>query len=74
MYNGRGSQTPIPMGPGEALNFGSGGSYLGFIAALRGFNITPVDLQPVHWHYFHPKMRFIQSDILKFHSQKNIST
>lgn len=55
----------MPSGPGNALDFGSGGSHLALIAAQRGFNATAVDLEPVHWPYVHPGLRFIQGDILK---------
>ena len=55
----------MPLGPGEALDFGPGGSHLALIAAQRGFSVTAVDLEPVHWAYVHPKMRFIRGDILK---------
>lgn len=57
------SQTPS--GPGNALDFGPGGSHLALIAAQRGFNITAVDLVPVKWPYTHPAMRFVRGDILK---------
>jgi len=52
-------------GPGEALDFGPGGSFLGLIAAQRGFRVTAVDLEPVQWHYTHPGLQFIHGDILK---------
>jgi len=55
----------MPSGPGEALNFGPGGSYLALIAAQRGFNVTAVDLEPVRWYYLHPRLRFTQGDILR---------
>lgn len=55
----------MPSGPGEALDFGPGGSDLALVAAQQGFNVTAVDLEPVHWHYFHPRLRFVQGDILK---------
>lgn len=55
----------MPWGPGEALDFGAGASYLGLIAAQRGFNVTAVDLECVQWAYAHPGLRFIQGDILK---------
>jgi SAM-dependent methyltransferase len=54
----------MPCGPGEALDFGPGGSHLGLVAAQRGFSVVSVDLQPVHWHYAHPSFRFLQGDIL----------
>lgn len=55
----------IPSGPGEALDFGPGGSHLALIAAQRGFNVTAVDLEPLHWPYVHRRLRFIRGDILK---------
>lgn len=55
----------MPSGPGEALDFGPGGSYLGLIAAQRGFNVTAVDLATVNWWYRHHRLRFMQGDILK---------
>jgi SAM-dependent methyltransferase len=55
----------MPSGPGEALDFGPGGSYLGLVAAQRGFNVTAIDLEPVHWPYLHPQLRFMQENILK---------
>lgn len=55
----------MPSGPGNALDFGPGGSNLGLLAAQRGFNVTSVDLEPVHWHYMHPRLKFVQGDILK---------
>ncbi|NVM22065.1 MAG: DUF268 domain-containing protein [Desulfobacterales bacterium] len=47
------------------MDFGPGGSDLGFIAARRGFNVTSVDLEAVQWPYKHPQLHFIQGDILK---------
>src|SRR5215472_9658764 len=55
----------MPSNPGEALDFGPGGSYLALIAAQRGFNVTAVDLAAVSWPYVHPRLRFVQGDILK---------
>jgi len=55
----------MPSGPGEALDFGPGGSDLALVAAQKGFNVTAVDLEPVRWPYLHPRLRFVQGDILK---------
>jgi len=55
----------MPQGPGEALDLGSGGSHLRLIAAYKGFNVTAVDLEEVSCPYVHPRLRFIQGDILK---------
>lgn len=55
----------IPQGPGEALDFGPGESMLGLIAAQKGFRVTAIDRQPVHWKYVHPELRYVQGDILQ---------
>jgi len=55
----------MPDGPGEALDFGTGSSFLGLIAAQRKFKVTAVDLGPVKWYYTHPGLQFMQGDILK---------
>lgn len=52
-------------GPGAALDFGTGGSHLGLIAAQRGFDVTSVDLGPIEWPYVHPKLKFLAGDILE---------
>ena len=54
----------MPRGPGEALDFGCGPSWLGLLAARRGFKVTAIDLGPVIWHYQHPFLNFVQGDIL----------
>ena len=53
----------LPRGPGKALDFGCGISYLALIAARRGFETTAIDLTPVHWFYIHHNLDFIQKDI-----------
>jgi SAM-dependent methyltransferase len=55
----------LPATPGEVLDFGSGDNYLALLAALRGFNVTAVDLVASWWPYIHPNIRFIRGDILK---------
>jgi 2-polyprenyl-3-methyl-5-hydroxy-6-metoxy-1,4-benzoquinol methylase len=52
-------------GPGEVLDFGCGNSWLSFIAAQKGYRVTAIDLQSVHWPYTLPNMRFIKTDIFK---------
>jgi len=53
----------MPPGPGEALDFGPGGSYLGLIAAQLGFNVTAVDIELINQCYIHPGINFKQGDI-----------
>ena len=54
----------LPAGPGRALDFGCGASYLALVAAQRGFRTTAIDLAPVYWFYTHPDLDFIQRDII----------
>jgi len=61
----------MPKGPGEALDFGCGPGWLGLSAAMRGFNTTGVDLEDVTWFYKHPKLKFVQGDILKLDLPSN---
>jgi len=55
----------MPEGPGEALDFGSKDSYMGLIAARRGFRVIALDLEPQHFFWVHPNFRFVIGDILK---------
>ena len=61
----------IPDGRGEALDFGPGGSYLGLIAAQRGYTVTAVDLEPLSWPYAHPRLKAQQGDLLDISLPKN---
>jgi SAM-dependent methyltransferase len=62
----------LPAGPGEALDFGPGGSHLALVAAQKGFRVTAVDLQPVTWRYTHAGLRFVQGDFLKMSFPKHM--
>lgn len=53
----------LPIGAGRALDFGCGNSYLALMAAMRGFDVTAIDLTPVKWAFTHPGLRFIQTDV-----------
>ncbi len=55
----------IGSGPGEALDFGNGGSALGLIAAGRGYDVTAVDLEAVAWPYAHERLRFVRGDVFE---------
>jgi len=55
----------LPDGPGKALDFGSGQSYLGLLSSRKGFETTAFDLQEINWFYSYPKLNFIKGDILK---------
>lgn len=55
----------VPQGPGQALEFGCGQSFLSLIAANRGFSVTAIDLTPVQWFYVHPSLTFVQKDLFE---------
>ncbi len=55
----------MPSGPGEALDFGPGQSQLALVAAQRGFNVTAVDLEPADQFYLHPRLKFLEADLLE---------
>lgn len=61
----------MPDGPGEALDFGSGSGFLGLIAVHRGFNVTAIDRETVQRYYSHPRLHFVQGDILKIDLPSN---
>jgi SAM-dependent methyltransferase len=54
----------LPCGPGHALDFGCGGTYLSLIAARRGFQVAALDLESDVAHWQHPNRRFVQGDLL----------
>src|SRR5919108_6272368 len=53
------------MGPGEALDFGSGASHMSLIAARRGFRVTALDLEPQLLPWRHSSARLVQGDLLQ---------
>jgi SAM-dependent methyltransferase len=55
----------MPQGPGEALDFGSGGSSLAFLAARRGYRVVALDLESHTYLWRHPQVEFVQGDLLK---------
>ena len=61
----------IPSGPGEALDFGAGKSWLALLAARRGFNVVSVDLVSAEKPYIHPRLKSIKGDILKLTFPQN---
>lgn len=52
-------------GPGEALEFGPEYSYLGLIAARRGFRVTALDLEPCPRLWEHEDVECVQGDVLR---------
>ncbi len=71
----------MPDGPGYALDFGPGGSQLSTIAAMKGFDVTGVDMLDVDRPFLLPNLRFLRGDLLTlplpenhFHLVVNCST
>jgi SAM-dependent methyltransferase len=61
----------LPAGPGQALDFGSGASNLGLMAARRGFKTLAVDLEAQTLYWKHPDVRFLKADLLSAHLPEN---
>lgn len=55
----------MPNGSGEALDFGSGPGAMGLVAVRRGFTVTCLDLTSVNVHFDHPRLSFLQGNLLK---------
>jgi hypothetical protein len=55
----------MPNGPGRALDFGCGLSWLGLLAARKGFSVTGFDMTDVSWFYEYPELQFVRGDIFK---------
>lgn len=53
----------MPNGPGRVLDFGCGTSWMGLLAARRGFDVTCVDLMQVSWAYEHRSLNFAHGDV-----------
>jgi|GEM_PF-336235 len=61
----------MPPGPGRAMDFGCGTSFMGLLAAQRGYQVTCCDLRPIKWDYVHPGLEFTQRDVLKMNLAEN---
>jgi len=63
--------TNIPNGPGKAMDFGSGNSYLSLIAAEKGYNATNVDMLPNRLSFRNHNVKFIQGDFFECDFKRN---
>jgi 2-polyprenyl-3-methyl-5-hydroxy-6-metoxy-1,4-benzoquinol methylase len=61
----------MPDGPGEALDFGPGRSFMALLAAERGFRVTGVDLTITEYPYTHPNLSFVNDDLLELGFSEN---
>jgi|SRR5579859_485967 len=55
----------VPAGPGQALDFGCGYSWMGLLAARRGYHVTAIDLRDISWPYFHAALDFSRCDLFE---------
>lgn len=56
----------IPGNSGNALDFGCGSSYMGLLAARKGYNVTAIDINPPLMSYKHRNLKFMQGNIYEF--------
>jgi SAM-dependent methyltransferase len=61
----------MPVGPGDALDFGCGFGNLSLQAAQRGFRVLGVDLLPHPRYWEHDNFKFIQGDFLQLDLPSN---
>jgi SAM-dependent methyltransferase len=54
----------LPAGPGIALDFGPGRSFVALVLAMRGYDVTTIDLEPPDRAYVHPRVRHLGGDLL----------
>jgi len=55
----------MPLGPGKALDFGSGASNLSLVAARKGFEVIALDLESPTFLWKHAGVRFVSGDLLQ---------
>lgn len=55
----------MPTGPGLALDFGPGDSYMGLIAVRRNFRVLALDLERPTVPWRHPGVSFIRGNLLR---------
>jgi SAM-dependent methyltransferase len=53
----------IANGPGLALDFGCGKSWMALLAARKGYDVTAIDLEDVSFRYDHPHLDFRKGDL-----------
>jgi hypothetical protein len=61
----------MPTGSGEAIDLGCGGSYMGLLAAQKGFRVTAINLEPVQWAYVHINLHFLKGDLFNLSLPKS---
>lgn len=61
----------MAQGPGRAMDFGCGKSWMGLLAARKGYAMTAVDLTDVQWWYEHENLDFVRGDVAKLPLQQD---
>jgi SAM-dependent methyltransferase len=61
----------MPIGPGEAIEFGCEQGYMSLLAAQNGFRVIANDLQEQAFTWKHPSVEFLQGDFLKLSLPSN---
>lgn len=59
----------MPAGSGQALDFGCGYSWMGLLAARRGYHVTAIDLRDISWPYFHASLDFSRGDLFNLRNR-----
>lgn len=61
----------IPDGSGKAIDFGSGPTWMGLLAARKGYSVLSIDLTDVEWFYQHNNLNFSKINIFDVPYESN---
>lgn len=61
----------MPDGPGKALDFGSGPTWLSLMAARKNYVVKAIDLSSVRWYYSHSGLQFQKIDLFDLDYEEN---
>jgi SAM-dependent methyltransferase len=61
----------IREGHGNALDLGCGDSWMGLLAARKGYNVIAIDINRPPWYYYHENLEFLKKDIFKAQFPEN---
>lgn len=61
----------IPAGPGKALDFGAGTSWMGLVAARKGYEVLAIDVLPGNWFYSYPHLEFRKINLFDLDVHEN---
>lgn len=61
----------MPVGPGKALDFGSGPTWLSLLAVRKEFEVKAIDLSSIKWYFSHSDLQFQKIDLFDLDLEEN---